>query len=226
MDNKDNIAIRKRTQIAKTNKYMLAAVIVASVVVGVSIVATIFLFQRIQFYQKVIGAKLETQSVLERNNEAVPKLEENIRKLNSNNALIDSKAKSTDSAIQVVLDALPSEANSLAVGGSLEKKIIYGIDGLTLESLKVNPVLGIELISETGEVESAESQGKITYIFSVKGSIESLQALFKRLEKSIRVFDTDIVRIETQNDLLVLSIEGHTFYEPSVDVKITEKSIE
>jgi len=226
MDNKDNIAIRKRTQIAKTNKYMLGTVIIASIVVGVSIVATIFLFQRIQFYQNVIGAKSETQSVLEKNNEAVPKLEENIRKLNSNNALIDSKAKSTDDAIQVVLDALPSEANSLAVGGSLEKKIISGIDGLTLESLKVNPVIGVELISETGEVEPAESQGKITYIFSVKGSIESMQALFKKLEKSIRVFDTDIVRIETQGSLLVLSIEGHTFYEPAVDVKITEKAVD
>jgi len=120
---------------------------------------------------------------------------------------------------------LPSEANSLAVGGSLEKKIISGIDNLTLESLKVNPVVGVELITDTGEVASADSANKISYIYSAKGTIESLQALFKKLEKSIRVFDTDSVRIENQGSQLVLTVEGHTYYEPAVNIKITEKSL-
>ena len=186
MDSNNTTALRKRTQITKTNRNMLFVVVIASVVVGVSIVASVFLAQRIIFVQKVISAKAETESILVNNNKTIPELESKIKTLNSNQALIDSKAKPSDDALQVILDALPSEANSLAVGGSLEKKIISGIDGMTLDSLKVNPVIGIELISDTGEVATAESAGKISFIYSVKGSIDSLQALFVKLEKSIR----------------------------------------
>lgn len=224
MDNSNN-ALRKRTQIAKTNRNMLIVVIVVSVIVGISIVASIFLFQRIRHVQKEIDAKSETESTLVKNNKILPDLQDKIKALNSNQALMDSKAKPTDDALQVILDALPSEANSLAVGGSLEKKIISGIDNLTLESLKVNPVVGVELITDTGEVASADSANKISYIYSAKGTIESLQALFKKLEKSIRVFDTDSVRIENQGSQLVLTVEGHTYYEPAVNIKITEKSL-
>lgn len=226
MDSNNTTALRKRTQITKTNRNMLIVVVVASIVVGVSIVASVFLVQRIMHEQKVISAKAETESILVKNNKTIPELESKIKTLNSNQALIDSKAKPSDDALQVILDALPSEANSLAVGGSLEKKIISGIDGMTLDSLKVNPVIGIELISDTGEVATAESAGKISFIYSVKGSIDSLQALFEKLEKSIRVFDTDSVRIENQKSQLVLTVEGHTYYEPAVKIKITEEPID
>lgn len=225
MENKDNIAIRKRTQIEKTNRIMLGTVIVASVVVGVSIVASIFLVQRIGFIQKVINEKQATQNVLQKNNSTIPKLQENVRKLNSDSALIDSKASANDNAVQVVLDALPSGANSLAVGGSLEKKIFANINDLGLVSLKVDPVAGVEFSSESSPVLQSGGLDKIKFTYSAKGNIDSLKALFLKFEKSIRVFDTDYVKIENQRNNLILTVEGHTYYQPAVEVKLTEKTI-
>jgi len=92
MDNSNN-ALRKRTQIAKTNRNMLIVVIVVSVIVGISIVASIFLFQRIRHVQKEIDAKSETESTLVKNNKILPDLQDKIKALNSNQALMDSKAK-------------------------------------------------------------------------------------------------------------------------------------
>lgn len=223
-------ALRKRTQIAKANRTMFVWVAAISVIVGFALVGSIFLAQKISFNEKVLAEKDKTISILKKDNASVNELEAQVRVLDSNQALIDSKAKPTDQAVQVILDALPSDANSLALGASLQTKLLNGINGLSLESLQVDPVAGVESLSTDTSVPNASStvpssQSQITFRFSVKGNEATLKEVLTRLEKSIRAIDILSLHIESQGADRVMTVEARAFYEPTRTVELRDKVI-
>lgn len=220
-------SVKKRTLIARANKNMFIWVAIVSAVLGIVVVASIILVQRIAHMNRVIDAKSTTLSNLKSNNSAIPDLQNNIRALNSNQALIDSKAKSTDEAVQVVLDALPSEANSLALGASFQSVLLAGISGVTVDSITVDPVFGVESLGEGTVVSTTSESGvpTISFRFSVRGDLLKLIEVLNRLEKSIRVIDTKKVKIESQGNKQILTVEGVAYYQPTVVVNQTQKVI-
>src|SRR6218665_3607322 len=124
MDN--DVAIRKRTQIAQANRTMFIWIAIASALIGTAAVVSIFLFQKLTFNEQVLSVKQETVSTLDHNISVVDSLKDDIQALEVNTALMSVKANDSDEALQVVLDALPSEANSLALGASLQNKLLAG----------------------------------------------------------------------------------------------------
>ena len=160
-------ALRKRTQIAMANRVMFLWVAGVSVVFGFALVGTIFLTQMLLFNERVLQEKDRTVATLNANNINIKELESQIRVLDTNQALIDSKANSSDHAVQVVLDALPSEANSLALGASIQTKLLAGISGLTLNSLAVDTVEEIDSLNSSN---LTDSQNEIKFSFSVSGN--------------------------------------------------------
>lgn len=226
-----DVAIRKRTQIAKANRTMFLWVAAVSAVVGVALVGSIFLIQKITFNEKVLSEKNKTISILNKNNNNVSELEAQVRVLDSNQALIDSKAKPDDQAIQVILDALPQSANSLALGASLQNKLLAGIPGLTINSLQVDPVVGVESLSSGVTISSpsvasiSSGQPQITFRFTVKGDEVALKEVLTRLERSIRTIDITSLRIESQNASRILTIQGRAFYEPAKSVELKDKVV-
>ena len=219
-------AIRKRTQISKTNRIMLLWVAGASVVVGVGLVATIYLVQRLVFNEKVLAEKSNTISILEKNNKIVPDLETQIRVLDTNANLAKVKANPSDQNIQVILDALPSEANSPALGASLQYKLLAGIDGLSIESLQVNPVVGVESDISDGVVEAEGSgENEITFQFAVTGNQSALKQVLTNLERSIRAIEITSLRIENQGTKQLMTVQGKAFYEPARTVKLYNKVV-
>jgi hypothetical protein len=222
-----NVAFRKRTQIAKANRTMFLWVVAVSVVFGVALVAIIFLTQMLIFNEKVLQEKNQTITTLTSDNNNIQTLESQIRVLDTNQALISSKAKPDDQAIQVILDALPSDANSLALGASLQNKLLAGIIGLTLNSLQVDPVIGIEsLDNSSSSVVSAapvsDTQNNITFRFSVSGSDSALRQVLRNLESSIRTIDIISLKIESQGASRILSVEAQAFYEPARVVQLKD----
>jgi cell division protein FtsL len=225
----NNVAMRKRTQIAKANRMMFIWVAVVSVIVGFALVGSIFLAQKLFFNEKVIAEKEKTVATLKTNNNNIPDLEAQIRVMDTNQSLIDSKAKPGDQAVQAILDALPSDANSLALGASLQNKLLTGIDGLTIQSLQVDPVVGVEQLSTSGTTTSTAatslSANQITFRFSVSGSPQALHDALDHLERSIRTIDVTSVRIESQGTTEVLNVEATAFYEPAVVVQLKDKLV-
>jgi cell division protein FtsB len=226
----NDAAIRKRTQIAKANRGMFIWVAAVSVVVGFGLVGSIFLAQKLFFNEKVLAEKNKTISTLNTDNANINDLEGNVRALNSNQALIDSKAKPDDQAIQAILDALPSEANSLALGASLQNKLLAGITGLTIQSLQVDPVPGVEdgttsTPAPSSSASSAVSNNLITFRFSVSGAPTVLQQVLANLERSIRAINVTSLRIESQGATQVMTVEAQAYYEPAVVVQLTDKLV-
>lgn len=224
-------ALRKRQQITQANRMMFMWVAAASVIVGVAVVVSLFLVQKAWFNEKVLAEKTNTASALEHNNSVINELKDEIRVLNTNEALRSSMAPGETQPIQVVLDALPSDANSSALGASLQEKFLND-PALTIEALNVDPVSGVESLNENNVQDFSDSdsdgENQIHFRFSVSTAVNNASALknlLQRLERSIRAINVTLLSVETQGNRLILSVEGHAFYEPATTVELRNKTV-
>ena len=225
-----DLPLRKRTQISHANKTMFIWVAGASALISFALIASIFLGQKLFFNEKVLAEKNRTISTLNANNSAVSALGDNVRALDANDALLKARTSESDSALRVILDALPSDANSLAFGASLQNKLLVGIPGLSIESLQVEPVAGIESLSESTTVDAGgavatDGANEITFGFSVIGTQDALRAVLNNLERSIRTVHVTSMRIENQGTLQQLTVQGRVFYEPTKNVVLYDKVV-
>lgn len=225
------MALRKRQQIANANRMMFMWVAAISAVVGISVVGSIFLFQKASFNEEILTIKSKTASTLRANNAAIPKLEDEVRLMNTNQALIDAMAPNQTQPIRVVLDALPSTANSSAFGASLQNNFLND-PAIKIESLVPDTVVGVESQSDAnvqnGDADSTAGANEITFRFSVstdRANANALKNLLQKLERSIRAIDITSLKIETQGNRLLLFVEGRTFYEPAQTVTLREKTV-
>lgn len=227
-----DVAIRKRQQIANANRMMFTWVAVISAVVGIAIVISLFLLQKAWFNEKVLAEKSKTASTLVHNNEVIGQLKDEVRVLNTNDALKSSMAPGESEPVQVVLDALPSEANSSAFGSSLQEKFLND-PALTIESLNVDPVAGVESQSDSNVQDASATAGsasenQITFRFAVSTDVNNasvLKRLLQKLERSIRAIDITTLAVETQGTKLVLTVDGNAFYEPAKTVELKDKTV-
>lgn len=225
------VAIRKRQQIANANRMMFLWVAAVSALVGIAIVLSIFLLQKAWFNEKILAEKSKTASTLTQNNKIISDLKDQIRVLNTNDSLKSVMTTGEDQPIQVVLDALPSEANSSAFGSSLQEKFLND-PALTIESLNVDPVVGIESHASTSVQDTTSSTmsglNQISFRFSVSTAVDNanaLKSLLAKLERSIRAIDVTSLNIETQGTKLILSVNGHVYYEPAKTVDLKDKTV-
>lgn len=226
-----DVAIRKRQQIANANRMMFIWVAVVSAIVGVAIVGSLFLLQKAWFNEKILLEKANTAGTLTKNNEVIDDLKDQIRVLNTDENLKSVMVQGESQPVQVVLDALPSDANSSALGASLQEKFLNG-SGLTLESLNVDPVAGIESTTNSNVQDASGSavggENKIFFRFTVSANVNNasaLKELLQKLERSIRAIDITALTIETQGNRIVLAVQGHAFYEPAKTVELKDKTV-
>lgn len=209
-------AVHKRQKIQASNKIMFAWVAGASVVVGFAVVISWFLWQQIDFRMKVASQKEQTVEVLKANNSTVESLRKDIRVLQTNPALSASRTSVDENPVQVVLDALPADANTLALGSSLQEKLLSDVSGLELQSLSVDPVI------------QGSSSGSNTISFSLavtSGDVNKLKQLLTRFESSIRVIDIDDIKVERSISKYTMTISAHAYYEPEKSIILEDKPV-
>lgn len=216
-------AIRKRTQIAKANRTMFVWIAASSVLLGFAIVATIFLGQKLVFNEKVLAEKQKTVTILDQNNKAVPDLESAVRVLDTDSNLNSLKVDGDSQAVQVILDALPSSANSIALGASLQSKLLSGINGLTLDTLQVDPVPGDETSNDSSS--STSGNGVITFNFTVEGNETALRSALSNLENSIRTIKVTTLHITSSGTIDTLTVTGEAYYEPAQTLTLKDKVV-
>lgn len=230
MEPNNNVAIRKRTQIAKTNRMMFIWIAIASAVIGAAAVVSIYMVQKLVYNERVLVEKQKTVSTLEANVKAIAELQKEILVLDTNTALLSARANDNDQTIRVILDALPSGANSTALGASLQSKLLAGIPGLEVESLRVDPVQGVEVVTgDTGVVDASTSDAPanaITFQFSVIGDQTALRQVLTNLERSIRTIEILSLRVENQGDRQTMTVQAQAFYEPARILQLTDKVVQ
>ena len=222
MNNSKSTGIRKRQEITKANQMMFLWVAGISVIVGFSLVIALFLGQKIIFGEKVVSQKEVTARTLSENLAIVDQLRDNVRVLDTNEDLNSTRLKDGDSALQSVLDALPADANSTALGSSLQSKLLSGVNGVTIDTIRVDPVVDA--------VDGEESFGENTIQFSFTVSVAStnpdaLREVLLRLERSIRAINITNLSVERQGSRIALSATGQAYYEPAKTLELKEKVV-
>ena len=222
-------ALRKRQQIENAGKNMFLWVAAAAALVGLCAVLSVSLFERITFKQEVINQKNETVGRLQDNIKIADSLKEQVRVLNTNQALLNTPRLDETEPLSVILDSLPSKANSSALGASLQQKLLNA-NGVSIDALTVDPIAGVEDNGEGTTVASDTiGENQIGFRFAVStasgpGAADRLKDVLKRLEKSIRTIDLTTVTIEQQGNRISLNAEGKAYYQPATTVELKDKS--
>jgi hypothetical protein len=217
----------KRQKIQESSRTMFMWVAGMAAVVGFCGVVAWFVFQQAAFKIKVVDQKNDTVKTLRDNNAAIPDLKDNIRVLETNTALNLAKANDEQNALQVVLDALPADANALALGGSLQEHLVKDVPNLTLETLTVQPTSSSLTVSERNtRKKDKETANKINFRLTVSSpDANAIKTMLDRFERSIRVIDIDSLSLERSERLYTMTIEAHAYYEPAKVIELQEKVV-
>lgn len=216
-------ALRKRQLIAHSNKLMFMWVAIASAVVGLALVVSWFLVQQIIYRGKVISVKMTTANDLKHNNKTVEPLRDNIRALEANEALISAKAHAEQRPLEVILDSLPADYNRLALGSSLQEKLIGEQPGVSLEALDV---VREDSQSDDGEDVILTGVQKVPFTMTVSASdINSFNELLKRFERSVRIIDIGTIGVERTDDKTTMTVTAHGFYLPEKRIELKKKTV-
>lgn len=241
MNNKE-VAIKKYSAIAKANKTMFLFVAGAAAIAGVAIVGVSFLTQDIAFNAKVIDKQSKSLSAIENSKYNITELSNKVKGLQTNESLISVGKNQEGNALRIILDALPSEANSDAIGSSLTREIL-NVSGVTIEGITVPPIVESENTSSSNNVDTSSpveseqaSPDKISedvksaeFTFTVTASSEQsgrsahniMMELLGKMEKSIRTFNITNFKVEIpSNDKITLNITGLAYYLPRKDLQL------
>lgn len=231
---KKDASLNKRRQIDRTGRVMFGWVAGASVLVGFALIIGGFLIQRIIFETKVLTEKTQTMSTLDHNIKTYDGLRDNVRVLNTNSALGSAKINDKEEPLRVILDALPADNNSLALGASIQN-LVGRVPGAKLESFQT--VTSDEASSNDSSNDSSKSSNKenttntssaqqIAFTMELSASnADTLRDVLRNFEKSIRVIDIDESTIEASGSKITMSVSGHAYYLPSKTIQLNKKGI-
>lgn len=224
-------ALRKRQQIARASRVMFMWVAGASVLIGAAAVVGVFLWQRISFNQQIIQHRNDTSKILEANKTAIDGLKQNIGVLASENEdLYRLRADNDDERLQVILDALPAGENAVALGASLENRLLVaGGSNLVIEGISIDGSSGDEESSEDSSDD--DSARVIPFSFEVRSNkggdraVQDFRELLVRLENSIRAINVTEMEITFDETGATMSVQAEAYYAPASSAALETKML-
>lgn len=248
-------ASAKRLMISKANTTIVIAVSVAAAVTTFSLIGTRSLLARRSYQSKVINVQEKARDQLEDNIEAVSSLKESYAAFVSQpenvigGSSTGSGERDGDNA-QIILDALPSKYDFPALASSLEKILVdrgYSIQAITGTDDEVNQNAGPGHHDEaaaaagappaneaattgteaTAPASQVGSGVEMPYGIKASGSYENMITVLDVFSRSIRVLSVSTMSLEAQTDsVILLSIEGKSFYQPAKALNIKEEVVQ
>lgn len=227
-------ALRKRQQIAKSGQVMFLWVAGMAAVVGICVVVSYSLWQRLVFQTNIVNAKGATLKTMRDNNKAIPTLSQNIQVLDTDPNLNQLKAYSDERALQVIVDALPADGNSLSLGSSLQNNLLGSVTGLSVQTFSVTPV-GNELSTTAVSTSTVPTVAPSTggsgstpvsfHLVVAAASPDALRNMLLNFERSIRVIDIDSMSMERSDTQYTMTIDAHAYYQPTLQSEVKKESM-
>ncbi len=220
------VGMRKRQQIASSNKTMFIWVAAASVLVAFAIVISIFLVKQIIFVERVLIEKNKTIGTLDENLKTANALDTNVKKLRADKNLTLARSGASDNNLDVIIDAMPYAADDVALGSSLQSVLLTGasIESLTIETTNSDTV-SESSVNLVGLAQVGDAQPMV-FSFKATGSGDQLKAILDRLNRSIRPINITSIQVEAAGaDNLTATIQAVTYYQPLKTVELTSKVV-
>ncbi len=231
MDQKSLTGVRKRQQITNANKQVMIWVASAAAIITICAMVSFNLVQHILYQSKVIGEKNKTEKTIKDSVAAVPGLKNNINALQTNSNLLALKADSADSAFNVVIDALPTEDDSTALGSSLQNKILLN-SGVVLSAFTTTSSTTAQSSSTTSSSAktasksvSAPAAQTLLFSFTIDGNYDAIQQALKDIEKTIRPIIITSIKIQGTDDKLKAVVSATTYYATKASYALGSKDI-
>ena len=221
MEKRTTTGIKKREKIQQANKMMFVWVVAASAAVAICLVLAQFLIRQMIFNQKIISVKAQTNATLVTNKQTFETIKSGIDKLISDSSLNALKVAPTDTALQVIIDALPTSDDRAALATSLQQ-VVLSRSGVSIDSISVTDQSSLATAGSTGNVASAVTPQDIVFNVVLIGNYAQISQAISDMERSIRPFYVERLQIEGTGTQLRASINAKTFYLPakSMNLKI------
>lgn len=222
--------LKKRQQITDTRKQVFIMVAAAAAAVVVCVMVGYNLFQRIQYQNKVNSELEKTAKTMDNNVDSVDSLISNINALKTDTNLTLPNLKSDNrSVFNVIIDALPTEDDSVALSSSLQHKILSR-SGASIEQISVDSTSSSSTATTTTTTTSGSASfptaQAISFRVSFSGSYATVVSTLEDIEKTIRPISINSMTVEGSDDDLTVSINATTYYSSSVSFSLGEETIE
>lgn len=223
------VGLTKRQQVEKTNKNIFIWVAVASVVLALSAVTLQFLVREALFNGKVISEQEKTSKTLEENKKNFVSLKREIDALLADDSLAALRVNPNDSALQVILDALPTNGDSTSFSNSMYNKILsrqgVSIAGVSVGGASVAAAVPGATPAVPAATGATATPQILTFQASIAGSPDQIRAALLDIEKVIRPMAVRQISITAGGGQLEVSLQGDTYYLPRSTVALGKKTI-
>ncbi len=219
--------VRKRQQIASSNKAMFLWVAGASVMVAFALVVSVFLVKQIMFTEKVLIEKNNTIGTLDKNLRISGELDNNVKKLRADKNLTTVRSSASDNNLDVVIDAMPYKADDVALGSSLQGALLTGasIEALSIESTDAASA-DSESSTDVSSLQPVGDAQPIVFSFKATGTSNQLESILDRLNRSIRPIHVVSLQLESAGaNNLTATVQAATYYQPQKTVELKEKVV-
>lgn len=210
--------LRKRQQIRTANKTVFAWIITASIVLGICVVVSQFFVRELVFRAKILGALGETNSTIEKNIKSYDGLKAEVVKLVANSNLGGLRKGDNSTALQVIIDALPTEENRASLASSMQSEVL-GPSGVTINSFSV---IDTSTASATATSTSIPS---FSFTFTITGNYAQITQAVRNLERSIRPLNIQSIDLQGNDQQLRADITAVTYYQPVKDISLKTGSV-
>lgn len=238
-------SIRKKQMISKSQRVMFITVALAAAFVGTCLVGTWFLTKRLIFNQSVITEQEKAINNIATNISNIKNIDSQVQVLKTNELLLAKRSYEEETALQVVLDALPDRANTPAFGESLRSAIL-NVPGAEIEQMSLTKTddeveeefSGSSTVSYNEEYDDV-TEPAIYFQVYISGTATVLNKVLQNIEYSIRPIIVDKLEIQSNNRELnergekvaennrqhTMIITARTFYSYRVEPTITTKTM-
>lgn len=213
--------LKKRQQIHTANRMVFVWIISASLVIGICGVFAQFLIRQLLFNNQIYGALASTSSTLDKNIKAYDGLKSSVVKLVADTNLSALKKGKDSTALQVIIDALPTQEDRSALATSMQSEVL-GPAGVTISSFSVVSADSSDVTSSSIESTNASS---FSFNFSITGSYDQVKQAIRNIERSIRPITIKSIDIQGTSDRLSANISAVTYYQPAKDIQLKEREV-
>lgn len=216
--------LRKRQQIGAANRMVFVWVIIASVVIGVAVVLAQFMMRQLLFNNKILGELNTTNSNITKSISSYDGLKTEVTKLFADNNLNVLKKGADSTALQVVIDALPTEKNQVALATSMQSEIL-GPAGVSIMSFSIVDTTGSAAATTSSATAVTTGAQSFDFSFTISGTYAQVQQALKNIERSIR--PVTILTIDTKGTdaQMRTSVTARTYYQPAITVQLQQGTV-
>ena len=216
----------KRLAISKSNAQIVSTVAVAAFVTIFCLVASNAVWSQTKYQARVTKAKTIAHLQLQKNIDAFATLQSHYQAFNAatTNAIGGSSSGSGDNDgtnTKIILDALPSSYDFPALTASIEKI-------LSDNKLAVSDITGTDdQVAQQTNVDSPNPQPvSIPFSFTIaNANYAAVQQAINALQNSIRPLQIDSMTISGGAGSMQLTVNAHTFYQPSKSLTISKQVV-